>query len=579
MSAAGARVALAVLAAWGTFAGALAAQGSGTGASGDTDPPDLGGQSVAPVAETAPEVVRTRDYEVHLSPSGGLPVRWDLLAPGTAGGEAADAGDAARNVGLLDAELSDLALPRPLEIVVPDASALNRAVHRLERFDEDEHVVVRFSSPPMPTGLKLIRTYRIPRRGFETRISLRLVNESDAALDFEGEEAAGLRLGPGLGLTLRTSKGLGSGLYNYVRAVYKTADEVTGSQLDDETPEQVLGAGKIAWGGIHSRYFAAILAPERGTGNGEVEGFDAGRAWLPEELTPGAATVHPLIELSGGSFSLAPGESIERSYVFYFGPKERRILESTGLGLEDLLFLKLWGWLRWLCFLLLSMLTGLQSALQSWGLSIIGLAVVVRLLTFPVAQVGLKQQAAMAAEQARLKPFIAEINEQYRDDASRRSQELMKLYKEHGVNPFAAFKGCLWVFLQVPIFVALFNILGQAFELRGASFLWLRDLSEPDRLFSWGADLPLLGSHFNLLPIVMAATQVVVTELSSVPEADPAESAKQKKFMLGMAILFLFLFYSFPSGLVLYWTVANLGQLAQHRLMVWQQSRKRSENP
>ena len=214
------------------------------------------------------------------------------------------------------------------------------------------------------------------------------------------------------------------------------------------------------------------------------------------------------------------------------------------------------------------MLNGFHTVLQSWGLSIIALAVAIRVITFPVAHVGLKQQAAMASDQARLKPYIAQINEEYKDDAARRSEELMRLYKEHGVSPFAAFKGCLWVLIQVPIFVALFNLIGQAFELRSASFLWLRDLSEPDRLFPLGVDLPLVGSYFNILPFVMAATQVLVTKLSAVP-TDPSEEARNNKFMLAMAVLFLLLFYSFPSGLVLYWTMANLGQLVQYKLMLW----------
>ncbi len=536
------------------------------------------GESIAsePLAsETTPEVIRTDNYEVHISPLGGLPVRWDLVT--TTVGDAAEDGE---GIGLIDGGSLDLQLPRPLEIAMPGASELNRAPHRLERVDDDQQIVVRCVSPPTPAGLKVIRTYHIPRRGFETRISLQLVNESQAALAFEGDnQNLGLRLGPGLDVALESSGGLGSGLYNYVRAVYKMDGEVESPGLSIDEPEDAPAGSGIVWGGIHSRYFAAILAPEPELGAGDAGRFRAVRAWLPSQLTADAAVddeiaVHPLIELTSEPFSLAPGESIERTYTFFFGPKERRALESTRFGLEDILFPILPGWLRWLCFLLLSMLTGLHAVLYSWGLSIIALAAAIRVITSPVAHVGLKQQAEMAAQQARLKPFIAEIDEKFKGDAARHSQELMRLYKEHGVNPFAAFKGCLWVFLQVPIFVALFNILGQAFELRGASFLWLRDLSQPDRLFSWSVDLPLLGSHFNLLPVVMAVTQVVVTQLSTMPEADPSESAKQKKFMLLMAVFFLFLFYSFPSGLVLYWTVANLGQLIQHRLMVRLQTRK-----
>ena len=117
------------------------------------------------------------------------------------------------------------------------------------------------------------------------------------------------------------------------------------------------------------------------------------------------------------------------------------------------------------------------------------------------------------------------------------------------------------------LFIALFNLLGQSFALRGAKFLWIADLAEPDRLFTLGFSIPLLGSYLNILPILMAASQVFVSNLSSNPQADAAERMRQKWFMLVMAIVFLVLFYSFPAGLVLYWMTSNLGQLLQQRLV------------
>ncbi len=541
----------------------------------------LAGQSEgAGEPQSALEIIRTESYEVHLSPVGGLPVRWDIMTPESADGGADRQDDGVRDptIGLFVPKLLDSTLPRPLEIVLPEASSLNKALHRTERFEEGDDTVVRFLSPTTAAGLRWIRTYRIPRRGFEAELSVTLINDGSTALRFDDQGAGiGLRLGPGLGVELDSSGGLGGGIYTYVRPVYRTTRDVETPSLTEDEPDQAFGGADdgIDWGGIHSRYFAAILAPMPEAGEGG--GFQEGRAWLPSQLTGGAAlggepTWHPLIELRSKTFSISPGQSVELGYRFFFGPKDRRILKSTELGLDDILFPGLWNWLRWLCFILMSMLSGFHAVLQSWGLSIIALAVAIRVITFPVSQFGLKQQAAMAADQARLKPHIAAINEKYKDDATRRSKELMRLYDEHGVSPFAAFKGCLWVLIQLPIFVALFNLLGQAYELRGASFLWLRDLSEPDRLFPLGVDLPLLGGYFNLLPILMAVTQVVVNKLSTV-SADPSEGATQNKFMVAMAIVFMFLFYSFPSGLVLYWTMANVGHLLQHRLMIWQQNR------
>ena len=122
--------------------------------------------------------------------------------------------------------------------------------------------------------------------------------------------------------------------------------------------------------------------------------------------------------------------------------------------------------------------------------------------------------------------------------------------------------------IQLPIFIALFNVIGQAWELRGAGFLWIDDLSRPDRLFPFGFTIPLLGSYFNLLPVIMAGTQVLVSNLSSSPGADEKQLRSQRRGMLIMAILFMLLFYPFPSGLILYWTCSNLGQFVQQQIMV-----------
>jgi YidC/Oxa1 family membrane protein insertase len=119
----------------------------------------------------------------------------------------------------------------------------------------------------------------------------------------------------------------------------------------------------------------------------------------------------------------------------------------------------------------------------------------------------------------------------------------------------------LIVLVQLPIFVALFYLLGQAFELRDAGFLWMETLAEPDRLFPFGVDFPFFGSHFNLLPVLMTAANVISIKVSQPPVEKEGKGYKNTLFLFFVAIAFFLLFYSFPSGMVLYWTIANLLQL------------------
>jgi YidC/Oxa1 family membrane protein insertase len=200
----------------------------------------------------------------------------------------------------------------------------------------------------------------------------------------------------------------------------------------------------------------------------------------------------------------------------------------------------------------------------NWGVAIILLTIMVRLVAFPLVTKGMKAQAKMMAEQARLKPLMDKINENYKNDPARKQQEIMKMYKEHGVNPFGMFKGCLWLIIQMPIFIALYLLLAQAIELRGAHFLWIQDLSAPDRLFKFGLSLPFIGSEFNLLPILMSLSQMLASKFSpQSPSADPQQAQMQKMMIYFMPLFMLFIFYGMPSGLVLYWLISNIWQILQ----------------
>jgi YidC/Oxa1 family membrane protein insertase len=161
----------------------------------------------------------------------------------------------------------------------------------------------------------------------------------------------------------------------------------------------------------------------------------------------------------------------------------------------------------------------------------------------------------------RLQPKIKELQGRFKDDKEKLNKEMMKLYKEAGVNPLG---GCLPLLLQMPVFIALYNVLRNTIELRGAPFaLWINDLSSPDVLFSFGATIPFIGSEFHLLPILMGGAMVLQTKLGGSPTGEGAPAAQTKMMSTMMPIMFTVIFYGMPSGLVLYWLVNNILSIVQ----------------
>jgi YidC/Oxa1 family membrane protein insertase len=205
---------------------------------------------------------------------------------------------------------------------------------------------------------------------------------------------------------------------------------------------------------------------------------------------------------------------------------------------------------------------GILALLIAWthnyGLSIILLTITMRLLTQPLTHIGMKSQAKVMAEQQRIKPLIDAIREKHKDDPQKMNSEIWKTYREHGVNPLGMLKGCVWMLVQLPIFFALYRLLMGAIDLRGESFLWIKDLTAPDALFTFPFSLPLLGNKFNILPILMGVSQVFAQRLQTTNIEDP----NQKMMTTMMPIIFIFILYNFPAGLSLYWFVSNLWQIA-----------------
>jgi YidC/Oxa1 family membrane protein insertase len=308
----------------------------------------------------------------------------------------------------------------------------------------------------------------------------------------------------------------------------------------DRSPEtQELLHNEVDWAGVTTTYFVcAILPDDPGQASAQLVATEPGRSGI--------------VQVFFDAVTLPPGQSAERVFRVYVGPKEAERLESLGGGLIRSIDLG-WNWLAPLTLAFGWLLRALHSLIPNYGVGIILLTVMVRAVTTPLT---MKQMRSMERMRA-LQPKLQELKEKHPDDRQKQSEEMMQLYRREGVNPLG---GCLPMILQLPVFIGLFYALRSSIDLRQAPFVgWINDLSAPDALF----EIPGIGIPLRVLPLVMGATMVVQQRITPM-QVDPAQA---KMMMTVMPVMMTVLFYQFPSGLVLYWMVSNVLAIA-HQLWV-----------
>ena len=236
----------------------------------------------------------------------------------------------------------------------------------------------------------------------------------------------------------------------------------------------------------------------------------------------------------GGEHTLV--KALTDNFTFYSGPKELKELEK--LGMESAID---FGILGFLAKPLLKFFLFLHKFIPNWGIEIIVFTLIIKILLHPLTH---KSFVSMKKMQ-KLAPKLEEIKRRYGNDPQKLQEETMKLYKEEGINPAS---GCLPMLLQIPIFIALYELFLNAVELKGASFLWIKDLSQPDPTYA--------------LPILMGLSMIVQQYLT------PTTNKQQQYIFYAMALFFTFLFASFPAGLVLYWLTNNLITAVQNLVIM-----------
>jgi YidC/Oxa1 family membrane protein insertase len=297
---------------------------------------------------------------------------------------------------------------------------------------------------------------------------------------------------------------------------------------EEGVPTQYVGDN--LWAGIDLKYFIAAILPDR-TRTADV---------VFQPLVPGKVGA---MVLFFAPVQLPPGQIIEHEFEGYMGPKVPELLDAAGSELSKSINLG-YGWIAPLTSFFAWLLRAIYEIVPNYGVAIIILTVMVRIVTLPIMGKQMKSMERMRA----LQPRVKELQAKHTDDRQKQSEAMMKLYKEEGVNPMG---GCLPMLLQFPVFIGLFFALQSSIELRDAPFFgYITDLSAPANLFVIpGIDLPV-----RLLPILMGLSMVVQQRMTPMT-MDPAQA---RMMMTVMPVMMTVLFYQFPSGLVLYWMVSNL---------------------
>ena len=376
-----------------------------------------------------------------------------------------------------------------------------------------------------PDGVQINQVFRFYPDRYPVDVTLTLSNRS--ATDMEGTLKAELRNFPPV---KKKSYYSFIGLALLLNGDLKTF--VAKKIKKDETL-----SGRIGWIAYESDYFMSAIIPEAA----EKAGF-LGRS-LPSGMLEAVYMAPPMV--------LKAGENFSSPFTIYLGPRDLTFLKPLHKDLEAAIY---FGWTNVIAKPLLYALRFFYKYLKNYGLAIILLTILIKIIFWPLTHKSYKSMKEMQ----KLQPLMAKIREKYKNNREQMNKELMGLYKTYKVNPMS---GCLPMIIQMPVFFALYRILGSSTELRHAPFfLWINDLSAPDRLFNFPFQIPFMSPPYGIpiLTLLMGASMFLQQKMTPTP-GDPS----QAKVMMFLPIFFTVLFINFPSGLVLYWLTNNIISIGQ----------------
>lgn len=400
------------------------------------------------------------------------------------------------------------------------------------KFTADKNTLVLTPSHPKDNlsfrwtsdqGLMVLKTFTFHYDSYRIDLNVQVVNNTSRPLDDNLALILDNRFPP--------SSDNSSSFQGALHLINGQFKETALGKVDKEE----LLTGKIQWGALADTYFMETIIP------------------LEDQQTASLKVSKPSpevlkIALVSAPLTLPPQGEKKISYALYFGPRDTQVLQPLGLDLEKAVN---FGFFDIIAKPLLWVLRFFNGFLHNYGWSIILLTILVKILFWPLTHKSYKSMKDMQ----KLQPKIAKLREKYKDNREKLNQETMALYKTYKVNPMG---GCLPMIIQIPVFFALYSLLGYAIELRHAPFLlWINDLSAPDRL-SIGFQIPYVGNGIPVLTLLMGASMFIQQKMTPTT-GDPT----QAKMMLFLPVIFTFMFINFAAGLVLYWLVNNVLSIGQ----------------
>lgn len=455
-----------------------------------------------PVKKTKPltvpiekEIVVESDlYRAVLTGKGGVIKSWELKKY---------AANGKGFVNLISAKEEDAIYPLSLELEGVDLDnaifTANGKGFKLDQNNNKEAIVFSYIGPD---GLKIEKSLTFYNDNYKV----------DMDLHTEGVKK-----------TLYLSLGTDFGIYHREEGRYASRVgpmvSVNGKLKSDAPKKEgdaVQHEGKIKWTAMTDKYFIAAIIPKE-----EIE-----NAAVKKVKRDGFSSIIKMPETG----------AIKRSFILYAGPKEFDRLQSFRVGMEDSIG---FGWFWFIGLPLFQIMKWLYKVVGNYGIVIILITMITKVIFAPLTHKSYKSMRAMQ----KLQPKIAALQEKFKDDKQKLNIEMMNLYKTHKVNPVS---GCLPMVIQIPVFIALYNVLSNAIEFRHAPFYW------------WIKDLSAMDPYY-IMPITMGVSMLVQQWMTPSTAADPL----QAKMMYAMPIIFTFMFLNFPSGLVIYWLVNNVLSIAQ----------------
>ena len=393
---------------------------------------------------------------------------------------------------------------------------------KLTSGNENGEINFRWESPD---GITFVKTYKFRADEYDFDVDITVENRSQRVFDDNIEYTL-------IGAPFEKK----TGMYGSVGMI-----SLCDGSLKDKETKKVEGEmalpGTYTWIGYQDNYFLSALVP-----------------WEPLKTSLRLASHQKGVlnlTIANPPLKLGPMQKASLNYKAYMGPKDLGILRKMNLQLDKAVH---FGWFNFIGKPLLWFLNYIKGIVHNYGVAIIILTICVKIIFWPLTQKSYKSMKAMQ----KLQPHMQKIREKYKDNKEKLNQEMMALYKTHKVNPMG---GCLPMIIQIPVFFALYRVLGSSIEIRHAPFmLWIKDLSAPDRL-NIGFDLPYVGG-LPVLTLLMGASMFLQQKMTPTT-GDPT----QAKIMMMMPLIFTFMFINFPAGLVLYWLTNNVLSIGQQYMI------------